>query len=148
MNRLKILLVDDNREFLGVAAGFLSGQASSIEIAGMAHSGREAIEMADQLHPDLVLMDLSMPGMNGFEATRQLKSLSSPPRVLIVTLYEGPDFISQARAFGADGFLSKSQFGELLLPAVSALFPLHKHLPPAANGREAETVSAAINPSA
>ena len=122
MNRLKVLLVDDNAEFLEVASEFLSSHAA-IEIAGRVQSGRTAVEMATRHSPDLVLMDLAMPGMNGLEATRKIKALPSPPHVIIVTLYDGPQISTLASDVGADGFITKSQFGESLLPAVFKLFP-------------------------
>lgn len=122
MNRLKVLLVDDNVEFLEVASEFLSSH-SVIEIAGRVQSGRSAVEATAKSSPDLVLMDLAMPGMNGLEATRKIKALPSPPHVIIVTLYDGPQISTLASDVGADGFITKSQFGEALLPAVFKLFP-------------------------
>ena len=122
MKRLKVLLVDDNLEFLEVAAEFLSGHAA-LEIVGMVQSGRGAVEMAAQTSPDLVIMDLAMPGVNGLQATREIKALPSPPRIIIVTMYDGPEISSLARDAGADDFITKSEFGESLLPAVFKLFP-------------------------
>ena len=115
MSRLKVLLVDDNADFLEVAADFLSGHAA-MEIVGAARSGQNALEMAARTSPDLVVMDLVMPEMNGLEATRRLKALPSPPRVVIVTLYESQEFSYLVQAAGVDDFITKSQFGELLLP--------------------------------
>lgn len=122
MSRLKVLLVDDNLEFLEVASDFLSGDAA-IEVVGRAPSGPRALELAEQFSPDLVLMDLAMPGMNGLEATRRLKALTAPPQVVIVTMYDGPEFASLAHAAGADDFITKSEFGEMLLPIILKLFP-------------------------
>lgn len=128
MNRLKVLLVDDNLEFLEVASDFLSGHAA-IEIVGLAESGRRALELAAEFSPDLVILDLVMPGMNGLDVTRKLKALPAPPFVVIVTLYDGREFSSLAHNAGADGFITKSEFGELLMPAVYKLFPQLRNEP-------------------
>jgi len=72
------LLVDDSEEFLNSATGFLT-MDSEVEVIGRARSGAEAIEQALRLRPDLILMDAAMPGMSGFDATREIKSLSDPP---------------------------------------------------------------------
>jgi DNA-binding NarL/FixJ family response regulator len=123
MSRLKVLLVDDNPEFLEVAADFLS-QHPGMEIAGLAHSGQEALLMVSELSPHLVIMDLSMPEMNGLEATRRIKSLSpSKPHVVILTLHEGDEFRSSAQAAGADDFVTKSEFGDSLVPLILRRFP-------------------------
>ncbi|MDB6023725.1 MAG: chemotaxis protein CheY [Pedosphaera sp.] len=122
LKRLKVLLVDDNPEFLKTAAAFLSAYAM-LEVVGLAQSGQEAVEIARKLNPELVIMDLAMPEMNGLDTTRRIKALPAPPQVVIVTLYDGPEFSSLAHAAGADDFITKSEFGELLLPAVLKLFP-------------------------
>ena len=122
MNALKILLADDHREFLEVASRFLA-EHDGIDVVGSAHSGQEAVQMARDLAPDLVLMDLSMPDLNGLEATRRIKALQSPPLVVMLTLYDAPEIQSCARAAGADHFITKSEFGDSLPPLLIRLFP-------------------------
>jgi CheY-like chemotaxis protein len=122
MNQIKVLLVDDNPEFLEVAANFLAG-LDDVHVVGLASSGREALCLVHDLAPDLVLMDLSMPEMNGLEATRRLKRLPLPPHVVIVTLYDGPESAAAAREAGADDFITKSEFGDSLLPLIHRHFP-------------------------
>lgn len=128
MKRLKILLVDDNREFLEVAAHFLTGHPG-LEIVGLAQSGHAAMELVGALAPDLVIMDMSMPEMNGLVATRRIKARPQPPLVVVLTLYDGPEFAALARAAGADDFLTKSEFGDWLLPLIQRLFPYLKAEP-------------------
>ncbi|MDB6121518.1 MAG: chemotaxis protein CheY [Pedosphaera sp.] len=125
MKQLKILLVDDNPEFLGVAAGFLS-EHPMVRIAGLADSGTEALRIANEVSPDLVLMDLSMPTMNGLETTRRMKVQFPALRIIMVTLYEGVELSFSAKSAGADGFVTKSEFGEALLPMIVRLFPQHQ----------------------
>ncbi len=127
MGRLRALLVDDNPQFLEVAARFLTSH-SDIEVVGIAGSGREALLKVHDLNPEVVVMDLSMPEMNGLEATRQIKALPEAPCVVILTLYEGVEIPAFAEEAGADQFVTKSDFGDRLLPELSRLFPkLHVH---------------------
>jgi DNA-binding NarL/FixJ family response regulator len=114
---IQVYLVDDNPEFLRAAAHFLSTDPG-IEIVGQALSSRYALENLARLEPDLVLMDLAMPELDGIEVTRHIKMQAHAPRVIILTLYDGPQYRSQARAAGADGFVAKSEFGERLLPLI------------------------------
>jgi DNA-binding response OmpR family regulator len=75
------------------------------------------------LRPDLVLLDLVMPGMSGLEALRWIKTDSDPPRVIVLTFQDDPGFRCEAQALGADDFLIKSEIARRLLPVVEALFP-------------------------
>jgi DNA-binding NarL/FixJ family response regulator len=118
---IRILLVDDNPEFLEAAKRFIKSE-KQIKIIGTALSGQEAIEKVKELNPDLVLMDLAMPDMNGLEATRQIKKQSSAPHVVILTLHDTPEYREASEAVGADGFVPKSDFGVQLLPLVKVLF--------------------------
>ena len=121
MSPLRVLLVDDSHDFLESAARFLSAYPC-LEIVGWTLSGRDAQELVARLQPDLVLMDLSMPGMNGLEATRQIKALPGAPCVVILTLYDNREYREAAEAAGADGFVTKSELGTQLLPLIRTLF--------------------------
>lgn len=121
MSPIRILLVDDSLEFLESAAGFLAAQPD-LRVIGRAQSGQAALEQAAALRPDLVLMDIAMPGLNGLEATRQLKARPTPPRIIILTLHDNPEYRSAAASAQADGFVAKSDFGVQLLPVIRALF--------------------------
>jgi DNA-binding NarL/FixJ family response regulator len=118
---VRTLLVDDSPEFLGAAARFLAADPQ-IEIVGSALSARQAIEEAARLRPDLVLMDIAMPEMNGFAATRHIKEQPNPPRIIVLTLYDNDEYRAQAQAVGADGFVAKSEFGTQLLPLIHTLY--------------------------
>jgi DNA-binding NarL/FixJ family response regulator len=121
MSPIRILLVDDNPEFLDVAAYFLSTEPQ-LEIVGRALSGHEALSKISQLQPDLVFLDLAMPNMNGLEVTRKLKGQSDLPRIIILTLHDSQEYRNLAEAMGADGFITKSDFGTELLPLIHTLF--------------------------
>src|ERR1043165_6536076 len=85
MRTIRLLLVDDNREYLEAATALLKSQPE-IEIVGSALTGQEALELVPQTHPDVVLLDLLMPEMNGLEVAKRLKAEANPPRIIIVTL--------------------------------------------------------------
>jgi len=123
MKPVRTLLVDDNPEFLNSAAGFLSA-SPQIEIVGLAHSAREGMSLARELSPDLLLIDLSMPAMNGIETTRLVKQLPVPPKVVILTLHNNIAYRVAAENAGADAFVSKADFVDALLPTVRRLFDL------------------------
>jgi DNA-binding NarL/FixJ family response regulator len=121
MAPLRILLVDDSAEFLESAARFLAMRAD-LNLVGSASSGDDAIARALELKPDLVLIDLAMPGMNGLEATRLLKARAEAPRVVIMTLHDNNEYREAAREVAADGFISKSAIGSQLFPMIASLF--------------------------
>lgn len=122
-------MVDDSPEFVDLAVHFLSVEPT-IEIVGCASSGQAALELVAQLCPDLVLMDVAMPEMNGLEATRRIKARPGAPRVVILTLYDNPEYRAGAIAAGADGFIPKWELGPSLLALIYGLFDA----PPAQRG--------------
>lgn len=120
MFSISILLVDDSVEFLESVTRFLSADPH-IAIAGCAFSGQEALERVEDLAPDLVLMDLAMPGIGGLEATRRIKAQEAAPYVIIVTLYDDPEYRAAAQRAGADGLVAKSELGTQLRPLIQRL---------------------------
>ena len=118
---IRVLLVDDNPEFIDATERFLSTD-SWLEVIGHTLSGEEALDRSSQLKPDLVLMDLAMPRMNGLETTRQLKAMPGAPRVIILTLYDNSEYRSASKAANADGFIAKSDLGIQLISMIHNLF--------------------------
>lgn len=121
MNAIQVLIVDDNSDFVRAAEGFLTS-LSTIEVIGRAASGLEALDMVKRLHPTLVLMDLVMPGMDGLEATRQVKAQDGAPKVIIVSLASSGGYDAHMRSVGADGFVSKTAFTAQLPVMIESLF--------------------------
>jgi len=129
---IRVLIVDDNPTFIQAIKYFLATEPQ-VEVVGYTLSGRETLEQVKTLHPDLILLDYVMPHSNGMEVTRQLKALSDSPRVVIVTMYNNPEYRIQAEAAQADGFITKAKLGDELLPLIAALFPnstTDENLPP------------------
>lgn len=105
---VRVLIVDDQEPFRS-AARLVIEMTDGFEVAGEAADGEEAIGMAGELEPDLVLMDIKMPGIDGIEATRRIVATQPTVRVIVLSTYD--EYDEQAVAAGAVAFLSKSDFG-------------------------------------
>ena len=116
----KILIVDDHDVVRQGVRAFLAAR-SEWEICGEARSGREAIEAAATLKPDLVILDITMPGMSGLEAASHIRGLDTAIRILIFTMHESPRIATDVHEAGADGFVQKSQASRDLILAVERL---------------------------
>jgi DNA-binding NarL/FixJ family response regulator len=115
-----VLIVDDD-DLMRAGLGELLTVDSSIEIIGEAATGRQAVEAARRLRPDVVLMDVRMPDLDGIEATRQLSAAASESKVLILTTFEEDDYVFGALRAGASGFLLKRTRPEDLIAAVHTI---------------------------
>jgi DNA-binding NarL/FixJ family response regulator len=118
---IRILLVDDDPDFLRSIRQFLEVDQRT-EVVGSLRSSREALEEVSRLQPDLVLMDIVMPGTSGLEATRQIKAQPGAPRVILLTLHDDKAYRDEAEDIHADGFVSKSEAGVKLLSVIYTLF--------------------------
>ncbi|MFI7699814.1 response regulator [Nonomuraea sp. NPDC049480] len=114
---IRVLIADDQGMVRTGFTVFLSAQPD-IEVVGEAANGREAVEQAVALAPDVVLMDVRMPVMNGLEATRELLSRRPSPKVLILTTFDLDDYVYEALRAGASGFLLKDASAAQLAEAV------------------------------
>lgn len=121
MAKIRILIVDDSPAFLKSASQLIASY-QDFQLVGQASSVNEALKQIPLSHPDLVLMDMVMPGLSGLEATRLIKAKTGAPRVIICTLYVDARYEEAATGAGADGFLSKSALSKQLLPLVYELF--------------------------
>jgi DNA-binding NarL/FixJ family response regulator len=115
-----VLLVDDNKTFLESAIKFLT-TGSTFAVVGWAFTAAEAFEKIQKFNPDIVLMDFSLPDMNGFEAARHIKQMSNPPRIVILSINDHEDYSIEAFSAGADGYLCKTDFGSKIMPIVDSL---------------------------
>ncbi len=117
--RLRLLVVDDHTLLRQALRMLLDGQ-DGVEVVGEATNGREAVEVAERLRPDVVLMDMVMPGLNGIDATRQIVKRMPGTRVLILTAYLEDERLLQALRAGASGYVVKnSEIDELVLAVQS-----------------------------
>lgn len=114
-SRIRVLIVDDHA-VLRQALRMLLENQQEVEVVGDAQNGREALDAVEKLHPDVVLMDMVMPGLNGLEATRQIRRRAPKAKVLILTGYMEDEQILAALRAGASGYVvKKSDVQELLL---------------------------------
>ncbi len=123
---MRTLIADDHRLFRDGLKALIS--AEGFEVVGEAADGREAVRLAGKLHPDLALLDISMPGLNGVDATRELLRVSPRTRVVILTMHADGAYLFEALRAGARGYVLKTQGGADLLRALRAVARGEAHL--------------------
>lgn len=114
---VRVLLADDQPLML-VGLAMLIGDTDDLEVVGQAGDGREAVRLVRELRPDVVVMDIRMPGMDGIEATRQTTAEPDPPKVLVLTTFDDDEYVYGALRAGASGFLLKSMALDAILDAI------------------------------
>lgn len=119
-DRVRVLLVDDD-PLVRSGLRMLLGGAPQIEVVGEADDGRAVLEAVDRHHPDVVLMDLRMPELDGIAATRLLRSQPSPPAVLVLTTFDADELVLRALRAGAAGFLLKDAAPTEIIRAIEAV---------------------------
>jgi DNA-binding NarL/FixJ family response regulator len=120
MKTLNILLADDHEVVRQGLRAVLAAR-SDWAVCGEASTGRQAVDLARELRPDLVIMDLTMPELNGLDATRQIRAAQPETEVLMLTMHASEELLPEVQAAGARGFVVKSDAGKSLLAAVEAL---------------------------
>ncbi|MFC7548502.1 response regulator [Plantactinospora sp. GCM10030261] len=120
MSALRVLLVDDDDLMRAGLRAVLSVD-ESIDVVGEAGDGRRAVELSRELRPDVVLMDIRMPVLDGVAATREIVSAGSPTRVLILTTFSDDDYVFGALRAGASGFVLKRTRPEQLMAAIHTI---------------------------
>ena len=129
LSPIRLLLVDDEDIIRKGLRGLLELE-SRFEVVGEAHDGFEALELARRTDPDVILMDIQMPGMGGIDATRQLKELDPTVQILILTSHEGDEQIVQAMMEGAKGYVLKNTPLPALTRTIQAVYEGYLQLGP------------------
>ena len=119
---IKVVLVDDSPDYVTAVKSWLELWPELL-LVGIANNGEDAIRLVEETHPDLVLMDVSMPGLNGFETVKRIKKLNKPPVVIMLTIEDDNMVRFGARDSGADDFVPKTALTTALLPCIARLFP-------------------------
>ena len=134
---IRILLVDEHPV---VRAGLTSMLSTipGLDVCGAASSGEEALQMVDSEKPDLLLLDLRMPGMTGIELLKAIRAKTSPPKTLVLTSYESDEEIYRAIEAGAQGYLLKSTPQAEIVAAIQTVHSGRHHIPPRIAARLAE----------
>ena len=131
MQNIKILVVDDHAILRdGIRA--LIGLHDDVEIIGEASEGKEAVEKALELEPDVVVMDIAIPGMDGLEATRRIKKKSSKVQILVLTQHDNKEYVLSSIKAGAAGYVPKRAMGSELVSAIRAVYRGESFLYPSA----------------
>lgn len=130
MAKLRVLIVDDHGIVRAGIRSLLEGQPD-IEVIGEASGGEEALEKALELRPELVLMDIAMPGMNGIEATRRLKATLPDTSVLVLSMHDDEEFFFPVLRAGASGYILKESEPQELLYAIRTVHQGNIFLSPA-----------------
>jgi DNA-binding NarL/FixJ family response regulator len=116
----RILVVDDHTQFRQFISSMLQEQ-SNLKVIGEAEDGLDAVQQAQALQPDLILLDIGLPSLNGIEAARQIGQLASKARIIFLTQESSPEVVREALALGAWGYVVKAHAGSDLLAAVDAV---------------------------
>lgn len=125
---LRILVADDQEE---VRRGICSliEESADLEVCAEASNGEEAVEKTVQLQPDMVILDISMPVMNGLDAARAIRACSPTTPILIVSIHEIKTMIDKAREIGVQGYVAKGQVSNLLIDAIHKVMKHQKFFP-------------------
>ena len=144
---IRLVIADDQRvvrDGLAMIVGLIDG----VEIVGTAANGAEAVELACEAGPDLVLMDLRMPELDGAEATRRIRGELPETQVLVLTTYADDDSLFPALQAGARGYLTKDASAEEIEQAIRSVAAGKTHLDPAVQRRLVDTVVSSSAPAA
>ena len=116
---VRVLIADDHRLFAEALEAVLSTE-QRIQVVGRAADGSEAVELARELTPDVVALDISMPVMDGFEAAAAMERLDRPPAILMLTGSNAPEDVDRARRAGVKGYITKDAIAARLVDAILA----------------------------
>ncbi|MCL5030770.1 MAG: response regulator transcription factor [Bacteroidetes bacterium] len=121
MRALRILLVEDNFNFRNSAIKFINSNLR-FEVLTWVSSGEEAIKKIESNGLDLVLMDISMEGINGIEAARKIRSLNKSIKIILLTMTDNNEYKNEAMVAGANDFIPKVEFSDKLIPTINNIF--------------------------
>ena len=132
-----VLLADDHTIVLQGLAKLLEGEPN-IRVVGEAHNGREAVNKVEELKPDVIVMDIAMPILNGIEATRQIKKIRPQSKIIILSMHSHDRFINELFSLGASGYLLKDSTGQDIIRAIQAAVRGDTYLSPSISRRVIE----------
>jgi len=115
----RILVVDDYQLARKTIRSLLHWH--SMQVCGEAENGKQAVEKVKELHPDLVLLDINMPVMNGVQAAYEIRRIAPSTKIIFFTIHDSPESVAASRTIGVDAFVPKASAGTDLIPAVQRL---------------------------
>ncbi len=129
MSKIRVLLTDDHTLFRQGIRNLLSAE-TDIEVSGEAANASDAVAVARQVHPDVVLMDIGMAGMSSFEATRQIRKERPETRIVFLSMYDDEDYVAECVDMGANGYILKESPVDQLLTAIREVYRGGSYLSP------------------
>ncbi|MEE8419419.1 MAG: response regulator transcription factor [Dehalococcoidales bacterium] len=129
MSKITVLIADDHAVLRGGLKALLDNEPD-MKVISEASDGREAVEKCGEVRPDVVLMDITMPGLTGIEATKEIKERYPSVKILVLTMHEDTDYLRQVISAGADGFIPKKAADTELLAAIRATHQGERFLHP------------------
>jgi len=135
---IKVLIAEDHTIVRQGLARLLSDQPG-LEVIGQAVNGRDAVEMAEKLNPDIIIMDIAMPKMNGIEASKRIRKLLPKTKILILSMYSHEHYIHELLEAGVSGYLLKDSSGRDIIKAIDEAMKDKTFLSPAISKRVAES---------
>jgi DNA-binding NarL/FixJ family response regulator len=135
----RVLIVDDHA-FIRRGVQTILHPFPECEFCGEADNGRDAIRMADELKPEVIIMDVSMPGLNGIEATRVISRAQPAVKIVLLTLHESADLVRNAFRAGARGYLLKTDAEQELVRALTAVIGDGTYISPKIDGEIAKNI--------
>jgi len=132
MPPVRVLVVDDNLLFLQAEIDLLTEE---FDVVGSVSNGHSVLSAASELNPDVIVLDVSLGDMTGFEVARRLKSAGTTARIIFLTIHEGKEFVEAAMKLGAAAYVVKSQAAHDLPKAIVAAHQGKTYYPPAAGRR-------------
>ena len=145
MDKTKVLVADDHPLVRDSIATLLEKQYD-FEVVGKAANGEEAVKLVGELSPNVVVMDIEMPGVDGLEATKQIKAGHPEASILVLTAHDDEEYVTAMLDAGAAGYLLKSVYGEGLVQAIRSLRLGEFVLDPQIGRRVADVVSTLFSP--
>ncbi|SME96470.1 response regulator [Paenibacillus barengoltzii] len=120
-NRIKVMLVDD-QNMIRQGFGYILSLQPDLQIVGEAGNGNDAVKMAEELHPDVILMDVQMPFMDGIEATKRIMAQQTGVKIVILTTFDDQDYVLEGIRAGAVGYLLKDAEASDMIEAIRAAY--------------------------
>lgn len=138
MDRIRLLLADDHVMF---AQGLVSILRDEFDLLGTAGNGEELVDATIRLNPEVILVDISMPVLNGFDAVRRIKQAGSAARVIFLTMHDDATLLAEAFRCGASGYILKQAAGEELVNAIREVAQGNSYISPLVTQRPAKLVT-------
>ena len=117
LSKIRVVLADDHQQMIAIVSQTLGEE---FEVVGTVENGKQAVNAVLTLNPDVLVIDISMPVLNGLRAAEQLQTVDSRAKIIFLTVYEGADFVDAAFSAGASGYVTKGRLSTDLIPAIHA----------------------------